>query len=211
MAETPNQRFEPTAASVPLAVPSSLRSSAAAQARRWALPVVTPNNMQGPSVRCAGLRAAARAQRVARALRSALIRELSDVRSLPRAPHRVPAGNATEVVNHHRPATARARAADTLCSSSARSSRRPATKKRVRFGDAHVPVPGLALGVTAMLVSVRSSTSTHTAIAVLSSAGAVPSAAPNPRFERTRSGGLRPPTRSAQPARWAAWGTLLLK
>jgi hypothetical protein len=30
----PNQRFEPTAASVPLAVPSSLRSSAAAQARR---------------------------------------------------------------------------------------------------------------------------------------------------------------------------------
>jgi hypothetical protein len=31
-----NQRFEPTAASVPLAVPSSLRSSAAAQARRWA-------------------------------------------------------------------------------------------------------------------------------------------------------------------------------
>jgi hypothetical protein len=31
---TPNQRFEPMAASVPLAVPSSLRSSAAAQARR---------------------------------------------------------------------------------------------------------------------------------------------------------------------------------
>jgi hypothetical protein len=30
----PNQRFEPTAASVPQAVPSSLRSSAAAQARR---------------------------------------------------------------------------------------------------------------------------------------------------------------------------------
>jgi hypothetical protein len=32
----PNQRFEPTAASVPLAVPSSLRSSAAAQAQHWA-------------------------------------------------------------------------------------------------------------------------------------------------------------------------------
>jgi len=30
----PNQRFEPTTASVPLAVPSSLRSSAAAQAQR---------------------------------------------------------------------------------------------------------------------------------------------------------------------------------
>jgi hypothetical protein len=57
--------------------------------------------------------------------------------------------------------------------------------------------------VTAMLVSVRASTSAHAAIAVLSSAGAVPSAAPNPRFERTRSGGLRPPTRSAQPERWA--------
>jgi hypothetical protein len=32
--ERSNQRLEPTAASVPLAVPSSLRSSAAAQARR---------------------------------------------------------------------------------------------------------------------------------------------------------------------------------
>jgi hypothetical protein len=32
-----NPRFEPTAASVPLAAPSSLRSSAAAQAQRWAL------------------------------------------------------------------------------------------------------------------------------------------------------------------------------
>jgi hypothetical protein len=31
----PNQRFEPTAASVPLAIPSSLRSSAAAQAQRY--------------------------------------------------------------------------------------------------------------------------------------------------------------------------------
>jgi len=33
--QTSNQRFEPMAASVSLAVPFSLRSSAAAQARRW--------------------------------------------------------------------------------------------------------------------------------------------------------------------------------
>jgi hypothetical protein len=168
---------------------------------RWALPVVTPNSMQGPSARCAGLRVAARARPCARALRSALIREGSDVCSLPRAPHRAPAGNARNVVNQHRPATARARAADTLCSSDACSSRRSARRASVRFGEGRAPVLGRASELMAMLVHVRSSTLAHTANAVLWSARAVRSAAPNPRFERTRSGELRPPTRSAQPAR----------
>ena len=36
----PNHAFERTAASVPLAVPSSLRSSAAGQRERWASPLV---------------------------------------------------------------------------------------------------------------------------------------------------------------------------
>jgi len=170
--------------------------------------------MQSPSVRCAGLRASARARPVAWAMRSALIREPSHVCPLPRAPHRVPAGNARKVVNYHRPATARARAADTLSSSDACSSRRSAFKKRVRLGDARIPVPGFASEVIAMLVPVPSSTLAHAANAVLSSAGAAPSAAPNPRFERTRgsvialrlspcSAGHR--ERAAQPARWASF------
>jgi hypothetical protein len=40
----PNPRFEPTAASVALAVPSSLRSSAAAQAQRLGGPMATGNS-----------------------------------------------------------------------------------------------------------------------------------------------------------------------
>jgi hypothetical protein len=172
--------------------------------------MVTPNDMQGLSVRCEGSRPAARAQRAARALRRALIREVSDVRSLPRAPHRVPAVNAGEAVGHHRPATARARAAETLCSSRACCSRGSAFKKRGRFGETRAAVPRLASEVMAMLLPVPSSTSAHTANAALWSAGAVPSAAPNPRFERTRGSviALRLPPcsakhreRAAQPAR----------
>jgi hypothetical protein len=184
--------------------------SRAGDLKRWALRVVTPNNMQGPSAPCTGLRAAARAQRCARALRSALIREVSDVCSLPRAPHRVPAGNARNVANHHRPATAKARAADTPCYSSACSLKGSALKESVRFGEGRASVLRRASELMAMLVPVPTSTLAHTANAVLSSAGAVPSAAPNPRFERTRgsaiavrlspcSAGHR--ERAAQPAR----------
>jgi hypothetical protein len=186
-----NLRVNRTACQLRWQVPSSLRSSAAGYARRWALPVATRNNMEGPSVLCPSSRAAARARRIAGALRRALIREVLTVGSFPRAPHRVPAGNARKVVNHHRPATARARAADTLCSSDACSSRRSALKERMRFGEGRASVLGRASELMALLVPVPSSTAAHTAIAVLPSTGAVSSAAPNPRFERTRSGGLR--------------------
>jgi hypothetical protein len=181
----PNQRFDPTRS-------GGLRPpTRAGQPQRWALPVATRNNMEGPSVLCPSSRAAARARRIAGALRRALIREVLTVGSFPRAPHRVPAGNARKVVNHHRPATARARAADTLCSSDACSSRRSALKERMRFGEGRASVLGRASELMALLVPVPSSTAAHTAIAVLPSTGAVSSAAPNPRFERTRSGGLR--------------------
>jgi hypothetical protein len=202
--------FERTARQRGWRVPSRLRRSAAAQRERWALPVVTPNTMQGQPARCAGLRVAARAPRCARALRRALIREVSDVCSLPRAPHRVPAGNARNVVNHHRPATARARAADTPCSSGACSLKRSALSESMRFAEDRASALRRASELTAMLVPVPTSTLAHPANAVLSSAGAVPSPAPNPRFERTRgsviavrlspcSAGHR--ERAAQPAR----------
>jgi len=97
----PNPAFERTAASALrlLAVPSSLRSSAAAQRERWALPMVTLEHMRSLSVLFSRPSQPPVPHRFARAPRRALIRELSDVCSFSRAPRRVPAGRAGKVAN----------------------------------------------------------------------------------------------------------------
>jgi hypothetical protein len=101
-------------------------------------------------------------------------------------------------VGHHRPAHARARAVDTPCSAYACSSRHLALGAHCRFTEARGSVLRQTSVVKAMLVSVTSSMSAHTAFAVLPWARAVPAATPNHQLQRTRSGGLRPPPQSAE-------------
>jgi hypothetical protein len=78
----------------------------------WALPMVTLERMRNPAVLC---------KRPSQ----------PPVLTGDRFPHSLPRN-----VSHHRPARARARAADALCYSGACSSRRSATKQRVRSGNA---------------------------------------------------------------------------
>jgi hypothetical protein len=133
----------------------------AVELRRWALPMATLERMRNPAVLCS-------------------LPPTPPVLAANWFPHSLPCN-----ASHHRPARVPTRAADTLCSSSVCSSRRSALKKRGCFGDTRVPALGQAPEVMAMLISVPSSVSAHTTYAVLSSAGAGPSAAPNHAFEGT--------------------------
>ena len=201
----PNHAFERTRGSViALRLTScfSWHRERAAQRHRWALRMVTPGNMQGPTVRCK--RPSQPPVPIAlhgrRGAGSSVLFSRSVLFRPPRAacPHA-----ALRCFKHHRPAEARARAADALCFSQERVARHRALGGRGFRGlrsDLFLSQTSVRMATP---ISVLSSASAHAAIAVLSSTGAVPSAAPNPRFERTRYGGLRPPARAAQPKRWA--------
>ena len=156
----------------------------AAQRRRWALPMATLERMRNPVVLCP------------RPPQPPVLAGDRFPLSFPRS------------VSRHRPACVRARAVDALSSSGACSSRRSVTKERVRFSGGRVLAPRPASEVMAMLVPALSSTSAHTAFALLSSAGAVPGAAPNHAFEGTacqrRCASLRPAAASPRRSRRTA-------
>jgi hypothetical protein len=157
----PNPAFERTAASALrlLAVPSSLRSSAAAQRDRSASRMATLIRTQDPPALCSSPR-------------QPLVPDSLSRRRLCTA-------------CHHRPAHAGARAADALCPIQARPSRRRALNLHRRFSAAARSVPWQTPLVQVMPGSVLSSTLAHTKFAVLASARAVPAATPNHAFDRT--------------------------
>jgi len=162
-----NPAFERTAASALrlLAVPSSLRSSAAAQRERSASRMVTQSSMQNLPALCLPRRAP-------------LVPE-SLSRQCPRS------------ACHHRPVRVGARAADALRPIQACRLRARLLETRCRFSGAAGCARSSALALMATLASVPSSASAHTRFAVLPSTRAVPAATPNHAFEGTAASALR--------------------